>query len=488
MCSIYGAYISGVDGADKDKISLINYHMLYVWRHAHMRGRDGRGFSLVLHNGTAPRHEERHVTPSHDGLKESPKIWPSATDPDLIAFSLIGNTRAEPTTEYVANKREADQQPYSMNKWSIVHNGQLANDKALRAQAAKFNTEGIDTVIDSAAIAEFLAAKDLMLATRADDSQNKPIQSFLGTISQLKGSYAILATHADTPKVIYYACNYKPIWYAEVSKGCYVFASSRHAFRNNVHARMIEPYTAGFFDETGAHTLTYRNNEATAPERVLVVCSGGLDSVVAATDCVTKWGADNVELIHFQYGCRAQTPEETSVRNVAQALGVKLKVFPLPVYSPKDSNLFDPNAKVAGGEEGAEFAHEWVPARNTVLMAVTIAYAEANHFSHIALGNNLEEAGAYPDNEPEFIDRFNDLLPFAVGDGVRLEIIQPVGNLTKREIVELGVELKAPLHLTWSCYRARALHCGKCGPCYMRKKAFAISGQVDPIQYEDDDD
>ena len=155
----------------------------------------------------------------------------------------------------------------------------------------------------------------------------------------------------------------------------------------------------------------------------------------------------------------------------------------MKIYNPKDSPLLRSDSNIAGGEAGAEFAHEWVPARNLVMLAMATAFAEARGIGYIVLGNNLEEAGAYPDNEPEFINRFNDLLPFAVGDGKRVKVVMPVGNYMKHEIVAIGHEVGAPLHLTWSCYRAGPIHCGTCGPCYMRRTAFEINKLPEVIQY-----
>ena len=117
------------------------------------------------------------------------------------------------------------------------------------------------------------------------------------------------------------------------------------------------------------------------------------------------------------------------------------------------------------------------------MLSLATAYAEAKGYDKLILGNNLEEAGAYPDNEPEFIARFNDLLPFAIGDGKRLQVLMPVGNLMKHEIVALGHRLGAPMHLTWSCYRNGPVHCGTCGPCYMRRKAFEINKLPEVIPY-----
>lgn len=78
--------------------------------------------------------------------------------------------------------------------------------------------------------------------------------------------------------------------------------------------------------------------------------------------------------------------------------------------------------------------------------------AEAYGFDAIASGINLEEAGAYPDNEMEFVRMFSRLVPYAVGPNKKVEVLMPVGNLVKHEIVKLGVQIDAPLHLTWSCY------------------------------------
>ncbi len=99
------------------------------------------------------------------------------------------------------------------------------------------------------------------------------------------------------------------------------------------------------------------------------------------------------------------------------------------------------------------------------------------------LGTNLEEAGSYPDNEMIFIDRLNAVLPYATQVNKRVHIEMPVGNLVKHEIVRMGIELDAPLDLCWSCYESGDIHCGNCGPCFLRKTAFKINGLTDMIPY-----
>ncbi len=442
MCSIFGLIATN---AFKH---IANPEVKTLIRNSIIRGRDGLGFVSISPDGS--QHCRKYAT-----LDE----YEAPGQSRHLVKMLIGNARAEPTTEWVEHKSRSDQQPYFAGEWAIVHNGTIANDKELR-------TFTVDTDIDSAAIAEYLESINARTLT--------------GLLEVIKGSYAILAIHIPT-NTFHIACNYRPIWMSRVEDTIY-FGSTRNLPRGEIGSapEMVAPYSYLTLNEYGKiignETLYKPSNGKT-----LVVCSAGLDSTVAASVCINR--GDDVTLLHFQYGSKAEDHELSAIHVIAQALKVPCVVKSIPIYNKNDSNLLNPACEIAGGEEGAEFAHEWVPARNTVLLAIAIAYAEANGFDTIVLGNNLEEAGAYPDNEPEFIDRFNDMLPFCVGDGKRMQIEMPVGNLMKHEIVKLGVEVKAPMHLTWSCYKNGPIHCGRCGPCFMRRKAFEINNIPEVIQY-----
>lgn len=458
MCAIIGALLNRVlTKADRDEVNTILEH---IWDMSHERGRDGRGWKLMMDN------HHRDVE-HHDVKRDEGQLFGTPVITDYFHYGvLIGNMRAEPTTEFVKEKSWNDQQPYTAGQWSIVHNGTIANDRELRDVGLRT----VPTNIDSAAIAELL--------DRTATAWHPIVEAF----RKLKGSYAVLAANRNAPHQLIVAANYRPIWYIHTPHG-FFFASARNYLPSRYPARMIEPYTVNEFTMHGIQKTAELRPTSGLNSKALVVCSGGLDSVVSATYAKQALGMD-IHLIHFMYGSRAEGPEVEAVKSVANELDCELTLFPLPVYSKGDSPLLDPDSKVAGGEEGAEFAHEWVPARNLMLLATATAFAEARGIETIVLGNNLEEAGAYPDNEPEFIARFNDLLPFAVGDGKRVKVIMPVGNLMKHEIVALGHDYGAPMHATWSCYRAGALHCGTCGPCYMRRKAFAINELPEVIEYE----
>lgn len=463
MCSIFGAVLHV---SSPSAVSRANKALDYIMQRSQQRGRDGWGYHVGEHRhmGGTNNYERRSVL-RNDSWPDIEFFNPFSV---LESGHMIGNMRAEPTTEFVEQKRDYDQQPYRLGKWTIVHNGTIANDKALR-------TDRLTTTIDSAAIVELLAELDMEV-----ESFSAIANHFRDSIQKLKGSYAILATHDDHRDIVFAACNYRPIWFASDVSGTY-FASARDYFPEQMTPQMVEPYSCWAFQGGARYRL---DDPVTDRGRALVVCSGGMDSVVAATQMVR----DGVEthLLHFQYGSRAEGPEHAAIMAVAAQLGTPLHIVPMGIYNEKDSPLLQADSEIAGGEAGAEFAHEWVPARNLVMLSLATAYAEANGFQTIVLGNNLEEAGAYPDNEPEFINRFNDLLPFAVGDGKRVRVVMPVGNLMKHEIVALGERLGAPMGATWSCYRSGPTHCGTCGPCFMRRTAYNINGLKDPLQYAKD--
>lgn len=465
MCAIVGAVVA--PGATFIARAIIDH----IYNASHTRGRDGRGYTAQFDKEILPDDEGQYTYKdiTRDSYGVAPQ-WPSS---DAEIRSFIGNLRAEPTTEYVRNKRRDDQQPYRSGAWSVVHNGTIANDKDLRDYS-------VNTTIDSAAIAE-------VLQTEYNRVPNRSAEGIFETaVRKLKGSFALLATCRGS-QAIHFACNYRPIWIMRVENVGIFFASSRDFFPTEFGTpEMIPPYSIGhaWIRPRKEVALNYYPLKLTSPnyKKALVVCSGGLDSVVAATFAKRRLGYD-VTLLHFNYGCRAGENENKAIVQVANELGVSILYQDIGVYRTEDSPLLQKDSKIAGGEAGAEFAYEWVPARNLLMLSMATAIAEARGFEVLVLGNNLEEAGAYPDNEPEFIARFNDLLPFAIGDGKRMRVEMPVGNLMKHEIVALGHSIGAPMQHTWSCYRAGALHCGKCGPCFMRRTAFEINELEDPIHY-----
>jgi 7-cyano-7-deazaguanine synthase len=217
--------------------------------------------------------------------------------------------------------------------------------------------------------------------------------------------------------------------------------------------------------------------------RCLVVFSGGLDSTTAATHALKIDGRQPI-LLHFRYGCRAEACEGDAVRNVADALGVEHVIIDFPwLKQLGGSSLTDARAPIAGPIQGAEYPHEWVPARNLLMVAHAAALCDARGIGQIYMGLNLEEGAVYPDNTVEFYERLNALLPLATLS--RPVIRMPLARMMKWQIVRHAAAIGAPIHLSWSCYREGPLHCGQCGPCYLRRTAHAMTDRPDSVQYAD---
>ena len=125
----------------------------------------------------------------------------------------------------------------------------------------------------------------------------------------------------------------------------------------------------------------------------------------------------------------------------------------------------------------------YVPARNLIFLAVAMGVAEARDADAVHLGVNALDYSGYPDCRPEFVHSFAATAALALKRGIEgrpVDIETPLVDLGKADIVRLGVEIGAPLHLTWSCYRGGDRPCGECDSCALRAKGFAEAGVVDP--------
>lgn len=219
-------------------------------------------------------------------------------------------------------------------------------------------------------------------------------------------------------------------------------------------------------------------------EKCVVICSGGLDSTTAAAHAKFVDGYDPI-LLHFRYRCRAESCEERAVRGIAQVLEAQPIFWEIEwLKQIGGSRLTSETARITEGIAGAELPHEWVPARNLLFLSHTAAFCDAERIRNIYMGLNLEEGGVYPDNTIEFYQRAEGLLQFATL--VRPRIQMPLARMMKWQIVRHAYEIGAPIHLSWSCYVSGDLHCGRCGPCYMRRTAHAMLGLDDPVRYESD--
>jgi 7-cyano-7-deazaguanine synthase len=219
--------------------------------------------------------------------------------------------------------------------------------------------------------------------------------------------------------------------------------------------------------------------------RAVVLLSGGLDS--ATTLAVARERGFKCYALSFRYGQRHAAELDAAAR-VASALGAaEHKVFELDIGQFGGSALTD--AAITVPESPSEgIPVTYVPARNTVFLAVALAWAEVLGALDLFIGVNAVDYSGYPDCRPEFIAAFQALARLATKAGVEgnpVTVHAPLVTLSKAEIVHLGTDLGVDYGLTVSCYQAdgQGRACGRCESCWLRREGFARAQLRDPTRY-----
>lgn len=211
----------------------------------------------------------------------------------------------------------------------------------------------------------------------------------------------------------------------------------------------------------------------------LVVLSGGLDSTVCTAVAARDHGVVPV-VVSVDYGQRHRV-ELSHAAAVAAHYGAEHLVVPLDLSQWGGSALTDASIEVpAPGVEGIPATY--VPARNLIFLSLAVGIAEVRDIDAVYLGVNALDYSGYPDCRPEFVESFERTAALALKRGVEgrpVRVVTPLVDLSKADIVRLGVSLDAPLHLTWSCYRGGEAPCGACDSCMLRAKGFAEAGVLD---------
>jgi 7-cyano-7-deazaguanine synthase len=213
--------------------------------------------------------------------------------------------------------------------------------------------------------------------------------------------------------------------------------------------------------------------------------------LLCAATARQQHGAENVALLHASYGQRTESREAKAFRDVADFLGVQQRLMVRLEHfrAIGGSALTDPNIAVPENELGAPGPHgsaipvTYVPFRNAHFLSVAVSWAEAIGAGAIYIGAVAEDSSGYPDCRPEYYQVFQELIRVGTRPETQIEIVAPVIALKKSEIIRKGIELSAPLHLTWSCYQNAEEACGACDSCLLRLRAFEEAGVQDPIPY-----
>ena len=218
----------------------------------------------------------------------------------------------------------------------------------------------------------------------------------------------------------------------------------------------------------------------------LAVClvSGGMDSCVTAAIA----NEDNYVLafLHVSYGQPTEARERRAFEDIADSYNVtkRLAVSIEYLKSIGGSSLTDENIPVSEANlTSREIPTSYVPFRNSHLLSIATSWAEVVGAQRVYIGAVAEDSSGYPDCRPEFYEAFQRAIDLGTKPETQVEIVTPVIHMRKSEIVKRGVELNAPLHLTWSCYSTEERACGRCDSCALRLRAFREAGLTDPIPY-----
>jgi 7-cyano-7-deazaguanine synthase len=216
----------------------------------------------------------------------------------------------------------------------------------------------------------------------------------------------------------------------------------------------------------------------------VILASGGLDSCVAAAVARREF---DLAMFHANYGQRSLTRELEAFR--AQAAfyraAATLEADLNYLGAMGGSSLTDLDQVVPCGEvEPPGIPSTYVPFRNSNLLAAVVAWAEVLQAPAVFIGANVLDNPGYPDCRPEYFEAFSRVIELGTRPETHIRIQTPLIHLDKAGIVRLGLELGAPLELTWSCYQGGLQACGRCSSCRLRLKGFAAAGVPDPIPYQ----
>lgn len=224
--------------------------------------------------------------------------------------------------------------------------------------------------------------------------------------------------------------------------------------------------------------------EKESPADSVVLVSGGLDSAVTAA-IAARLGRP--AFLHVNYGQRTEARELAAFDALAGHYKIKNRLIADIAYLSDigGSALTDRKIDVPKGDVGRkDIPPTYVPFRNANLLSIAVSWAEALGAKAVFIGAVEEDSSGYPDCRREFFDAFEKAVALGTRPGAQIGIITPLIHMRKSEIVKKGVELAAPMELTWSCYKDSDAACGNCDSCLLRLRGFKEAGIPDPLKYK----
>lgn len=211
-----------------------------------------------------------------------------------------------------------------------------------------------------------------------------------------------------------------------------------------------------------------------------------MDSCVTAAVALSD--VEEAAFLHISYGQRTEDRERKAFNDIADHYGVEKRLDISIEHLAKiaGSSLTDRSIDVSDADlDSDEIPTSYVPFRNANLLSIAVSWGEVIGAGSIYIGAVAEDSSGYPDCRPEFYAAFQKTIETGTKPDTHIDIRTPIIHLSKAEIVTKGIELDAPLQLTWSCYRSEDLACGTCDSCALRLRGFAGAGVKDPIKYQE---
>ncbi len=457
MCNLYGFYKKHITGVKE------GYPEITPDRESlKLRGRDAFGVVYIDWNKGLKKTVTSKIEIDVEHLQ------------DLIYLAF--ESRAIPEPELIEHGREGlvpqrDTQPFYNERWVTSHNGTIIQpDKLIE----KYNLKP-SSPVDSAVLPELFK------------TQLTP-EYYLREV--LNGSFALAVYDRELHK-LHLMATFQPMYYVETEDYVYYASIEEQLVYLRKPIVKVQPYSSVIFEgERKRVESLYRNDIS---NKVLVICSGGLDSVTTAR-FYQVLGYD-VSCLHFLYAQAAETVEDQMVKRIC-------KFYKYPLIELNVRNVFKKAAASSrllskkpaeSALEDAEGTPSYVGNRNMIFASIAAGIAEENNMGRVVMGLNLSDGSGYPDNCVPYLLNMEATLKTSLNQQKRVLFRSPFVNLMKHEVLQVAIAVGSPLQWQASCYyptleNDNPKYCKGCGSHLLRSYAFKYLGYRDPVPYEEDFD